>query len=111
MNRFQNTFTSLLGAERLPAEKPGRTLKDKGQSEHRIAPCRIPWQGWVREMRNSLVDRHAAPNGEDKNGDDKRPEVELTPVPKWMIEIWRLAALVDTKKHQRIVTRIHERVD
>src|SRR5258708_32384506 len=62
-------------------------------------------------MRNSLVDRHAAPNGEDKNGDDKRPEVELTPVPKWMIEIWRLAALVDTKKHQRIVTRIHKRED
>ena len=62
-------------------------------------------------MRDTLVGRHAAPNGEDKNSDDERPEVEFTPVAKWMIEIWRQAALVYTKKHQRIVARIHERVD
>ena len=62
-------------------------------------------------MDDALEDGHAAANGEDQDGDDERPEVELLAVPEGVVGVGRLAAASDAEQQEQAVARVDQRVD
>jgi hypothetical protein len=62
-------------------------------------------------MRDSLIDRHAATNSKEQDGDDQAPEVQLLAMTKGMKLIGGPLAAVDAEQQQQLVPYVHYRMD
>ena len=62
-------------------------------------------------MDDALEEGHSAADGEDQDGDDERPEVELLAVPEGVVGVGRLAAASDAEQQEQAVARVDQRVD
>jgi hypothetical protein len=74
---------------------PGVAFEDDRQSQHDVVPYGVFEGVWVTEVRDTLVHRHTAAHGEDENGNDECPEVELLAISEGMAGVGRAPAHAD----------------
>src|SRR3569623_710816 len=98
-------------AEGLPAEIPRGRFEHQGHREHAVLPCRILARLGVLQMGAAFIDRHAAAQREDADGDDERPEIQLSAVAERVLRIRRSRGAMQPQPHQQTVAGVDERMD
>ncbi len=87
---------------------PSKTARG-GQNS--VVPVGVGDRMRVQEVGDPLVDRHPAASGEDEDGDDQAPEVQVLAVAEGVVGIRRPAAQAMTEQEQPAVAGIDQRVN
>ena len=65
----------------------------------------------MAQVRDPLIDRHAAPQSKQQDSDDQTPEVQLLAPAERMKLVGGLCAAMDAKQQEQFIACIHDRVD
>src|SRR3569623_1925624 len=109
--RLQYAAAAFDLAKGLPAEIPRGRFEHQGHREHAVIPCRILDRLGVLQMGAAFIDRHAAAQREDADGDDERPEIKLSAVAERVLRIRRSRGAMQPQPHQQTVAGVDERMD
>ena len=74
-DRLPESCTRASAGEGPKSEEQGAALEDQGTGKHRICGSKVLASMWVHYVDHALVDRHAAAEGEDREGDNHSPEI------------------------------------
>ena len=72
------TSNSMAVSSITPVHTPTGSAADaKRGGQDRIVPCSVTNRTRMKNMKNTLVERHAATDGKNQNGDDQGPEISF----------------------------------